>query len=55
MENERLRKVLQEKFYPSNINENSKPMLEVYALVQKIQQQKQLNFYLVKEVHVRDF
>ena len=36
MENERLRDALKEKFHPSNIIGNSKPMLEVYALIGKI-------------------
>jgi Nif-specific regulatory protein len=36
MENERLRNALKEKFHPSNIIGNSKPMLEVYALINKI-------------------
>ena len=36
MENERLQKALREKFRPSNIIGNSKPMLEVYALISKI-------------------
>ncbi len=36
MENERLRNALKEKFHPSNIIGNSKPMLEVYSLINKI-------------------
>ena len=36
MENERLQNALREKFHPSNIIGNSKPMLEVYALIDKI-------------------
>ena len=40
MENERLRDALKEKFHPSNIIGNSKPMLEVYALINKIAKTK---------------
>ncbi|NTU92333.1 MAG: sigma 54-interacting transcriptional regulator [Chlorobiaceae bacterium] len=36
MENERLQNALKEKFHPSNIIGNSKPMFEVYALINKI-------------------
>ncbi len=36
MENERLRSALKEKFHPSNIIGSSKPMLEVYSLINKI-------------------
>ncbi|HWR02172.1 MAG TPA: sigma 54-interacting transcriptional regulator [Chlorobaculum sp.] len=36
LENERLRDALKEKFHPSNIIGNSKPMLEVYSLINKI-------------------
>jgi len=39
-ENERLKDALKEKFHPSNIIGNSKPMLEVYALIGKIAQTK---------------
>lgn len=40
MENERLRNALKEKFRPSNIIGNSKPMLEVYSLIEKISESK---------------
>jgi len=40
MENERLRNALKEKFRPSNIIGNSKPMLEVYSMVNKIAKTK---------------
>ena len=36
LENERLHNALREKFHPSNIIGNSKPMLEVYSLINKI-------------------
>ncbi|NTV25451.1 MAG: sigma 54-interacting transcriptional regulator [Chlorobiaceae bacterium] len=36
LENERLQNALREKFHPSNIIGNSKPMLEVYSLIDKI-------------------
>ncbi len=36
MENERLKLALKEKFHPSNIIGNSKPMREVYCLIEKI-------------------
>jgi Nif-specific regulatory protein len=36
LENERLRNALKEKFHPTNIIGNSKPMLEVYSLINKI-------------------
>lgn len=36
MENERLQNALKERFHPSNIIGNSKPMLEVYSLINKI-------------------
>lgn len=39
-ENERLRSALKEKFRPSNIIGNSKPMLEVYSLIEKIAKTK---------------
>ena len=35
-ENRRLRSALKERFHPSNIIGNSKPMLEVYELIQKV-------------------
>ncbi len=40
MENERLRLALKEKFHPSNIIGNSKPMQEVYSLIDKIARTK---------------
>jgi len=40
LENERLRDALKEKFHPSNIIGNSKPMLEVYSLINKIAKTK---------------
>ena len=40
MENERLRNALKDKFHPSNIIGNSKPMLEVYSLINKITKTK---------------
>jgi Nif-specific regulatory protein len=40
IENERLRNALKEKFHPSNIIGNSKPMLEVYSLINKIARTK---------------
>ncbi|ACF14294.1 transcriptional regulator, NifA subfamily, Fis Family [Chloroherpeton thalassium ATCC 35110] len=40
IENERLRDALKERFHPSNIIGNSKPMLEVYALINKIAKTK---------------
>ncbi len=40
MENERLRNALKEKFHPSNIIGNSKPMQEVYSLISKIARTK---------------
>jgi Nif-specific regulatory protein len=40
MENERLKDALKEKFHPSNIIGNSKPMLEVYSLINKIAKTK---------------
>jgi Nif-specific regulatory protein len=40
MENERLRDALKEKFRPTNIIGNSKPMLEVYSMVNKIAKTK---------------
>ena len=40
IENERLRNALKEKFHPSNIIGNSKPMLEVYSLIYKIAKTK---------------
>lgn len=40
MENERLRNALKEKFHPSNIIGNSKPMLEIYSLISKIAKTK---------------
>jgi Nif-specific regulatory protein len=40
LENERLRDALKEKFHPSNIIGNSKPMLEVYSLIHKISKTK---------------
>jgi Nif-specific regulatory protein len=39
-ENERLKDALKEKFRPSNIIGNSKPMLEVYSLINKISKTK---------------
>jgi len=36
MENERLKLALKEKYHPANIIGNSKPMFEVYALIEKI-------------------
>ncbi|MFT3740316.1 MAG: sigma 54-interacting transcriptional regulator [Breznakibacter sp.] len=36
LENERLRNALKEKFHPSNIIGNSKPMMEVYSLINVI-------------------
>jgi Nif-specific regulatory protein len=40
MENERLKDALKEKFHPSNIIGSSKPMLEVYSLINKIAKTK---------------
>jgi len=40
LENERLRSALKEKFRPSNIIGNSKPMLDVYSMIEKIAQTK---------------
>jgi len=40
LENERLKDALKEKFHPSNIIGNSKPMLEVYSLINKISKTK---------------
>ena len=40
LENERLKDALKEKFHPSNIIGNSKPMLEVYSLINKIAKTK---------------
>lgn len=40
MENERLKNALKEKFHPSNIIGNSKPMREVYNLIDKIAKTK---------------
>lgn len=40
IENERLKDALKEKFHPSNIIGNSKPMQEVYALIHKIAKTK---------------
>jgi len=40
LENERLKNELKEKFHPSNIIGNSKPMLEVYSLINKIAKTK---------------
>jgi Nif-specific regulatory protein len=40
MENERLKDALKEKFHPSNIIGNSKPMQEVYSLIDKISKTK---------------
>jgi Nif-specific regulatory protein len=40
LENERLQNALREKFHPSNIIGRSKPMLEVYSLIERISKTK---------------